>query len=382
MPFARPSLTDLREQAAQDMASELPGSDPLLRFSNLYILSQLVAGMSHLHYGYLDWIAQQAVPFTATDEFLEGWAALVNVFREPATQASGTVTFPGINGTLLPSGTPLVRGDNKTFHTTANGTVAGGFVTVPVIADADATGATGAWGNCPAGTLFTISQAVAGVTSTGTAATTFTGGADVELDDSLRARMLFGFQHQPQGGDANDYIAWALTVNGVTRVWVCPNLAGPGTVSVFFMMDQTEVAHGGFPQGTNGVSANDKGPGGVPRDVVATGDQLAVANALCAVAPVTALVYAVAPTQQTVPITIDGISAATTTTRNAIAAAITNVFLQYATITGAGTTVPLSYIESAIAAVPGTTGFVITSPAGNVVVAAGALPVLGTVTYT
>jgi uncharacterized phage protein gp47/JayE len=37
------------------------------------------AGMSHLHYAYLDYIALQTNPFTATDEWLAGWMALTDI---------------------------------------------------------------------------------------------------------------------------------------------------------------------------------------------------------------------------------------------------------------------------------------------------------------
>jgi uncharacterized phage protein gp47/JayE len=43
--------------------------------------------------------------------------------------------------------------------------------------------------------------------------------------------------------------------------------------------------------------------------------------------------------------------------------------------------VALSYIESAIAAISGTAGFVITSPTANIQGTTGQLPVLGTITW-
>src|SRR6202051_1725853 len=104
MPYSRPTLTDLRGQAAADISSGIQGSDPLLRFSSLQILGTALAGLAQEQYGYTDWVSIQANPFTATDEFLEAWAALKNVFREAATQAGmvvpGQVTFPGTSGTL------------------------------------------------------------------------------------------------------------------------------------------------------------------------------------------------------------------------------------------------------------------------------------------
>lgn len=376
MPFSRPSLSDLRAQVAQDLAAALPGTDPLLAFSNLGVLMQVSAGMAHLHFGYLDWIASQSQPFTCSGEYLEAWAALKGVIRIPAARATGTVTFNGTNGTVLSSGQALVRGDGQKYTTTTGGTVSGGVVTVSAQADADPAGLSGAAGNCAVGSQLSLASAVAGIGATGAAATAFTGGADLETDDSLRSRMLLAYQAPPHGGDADDYVTWARQVAGVTRAWCVPHGYGAGTVIIYFMMDVTEAAYGGFPQGTNGCAAAET------RDIVATGDQLAVANYILPLQPVTALVYARAPAQNTVNFTISGLSAASTDTKNAVAAAISATFATYGTIAAGSTTVALSLIESAIAAVPLTTGFVVTTPSGNITSAAGSLPVLGTITWT
>ncbi len=383
MPYARPAPSDLRTQVSQDIASSVPGSNPLLRFSNLGIIGTTQASMTYLMYGYIDYVAQQSNPFTATDEYLEAWAALKNVFRIPASVASGTIRFPAPTTESIPSGTPISRFDGVNYVTTGTSTWASGFVTVPASAVADPAGETGAIGNCDVGTAFTLGIAVAGVTSTGAAATRFTGGANLELDAALRARMLLAYQNPPHGGDATDYVEWALAVPGVTRAWCVPNAFGSGTVAVYVMLDNSESAHGGFPQGTNGVSQNDHGPNaGAPRDVVASGDQLIVADAICLVQPVTALVYVLAPTPATINFTISGISSASTATKAAVAAMISGVFALSATITPSTSTLSMSLIEAAIATVPGTEGFVIVLPAGNIVTATGRLPVLGTIAYT
>lgn len=376
MPFARPSLADLRTQVAQDVAAALPGADPLLRFSNLGILAAIQAGLAHLHYGYLDWIAQQSNPFTASGEFLEAWAALKGVIRVPAAQASGTITFTGANGTVLSSGVVVVRGDGKTYTTTTGGTVSGGVVTVSAAADADPGGLLGAFGNCSSGTVLSLAVAVAGIATAGAAATAFTGGADLETDDSLRERMLLAYQAPAHGGNAADYVVWAREVAGVTRAWCVPHGYGPGTVLVYVMLDVTESAYGGFPQGANGCATGEN------RDTAATGDQLAVANHVFPLQPVTALVYVQAPSANTVNFTISGLAGAGTTVQNNVKAAIAAVFADHGAVAAGATTVHLSLVEAAIVAVPGTSGFVITTPGGDIVSAAGALPVLGTVTWT
>lgn len=385
MPYSRPTLTQLRTQAAADISAGLPGADGLLRFSSLNILGTALAGLAQLQYGYTDWVSQQANPFTASEEFLEAWAALKNVFREAATQAGlavpGQVTFPGTNTTQLPVGTPLVRGDGVGFTTTSLGTVTGGSVTVNAVANADPSGLTGAIGNCAVGTVMTLGTAIAGIQSTGSVTTAFTGGADVENDTSLRARMLQAYQNVPQGGASKDYVTWALEVNGVTRAWCNGNGFGAGTVVVYTMFDVTESANNGFPQGVSGVATLETR--GTP---TATLDLLAVANSIYPLRPVTALVYSVAPAQQVVNFTITGSAGFSAATKALIASAIQGIFVLYgsplSTVAGQNGIIDISYINSAIAAISGTAGFVVTVPTGNIVGTTGQLPTLGTITWS
>ena len=370
MPYARPTLTDLRNQVAQDIASALPGSDALLRFSNLNITGVAQANLANLHYGYLDWIAKQSNPFTASDEYLEGWAALKGVYRKAASSASGSVTFAGTNGVVIPAGTVLVRGDGVTASTAADVVVAGGAVTVLATMTADPAGATGAFGNGVVGVGMALSQAIGGIQANGVVSKAFTGGADIETDDALRSRMLLAYQSTPQGGARNDYVAWAEGVAGITRAWCVPNGFGAGTVVVYIMLDVSNAAFNGFPQGSNGVAA------GEPRATAASGNQLAVANAILALQPVTALVYVVAPVATPINFSINGIPAAK---RSAVQAAIADVFFRNAAATGGST--PIAFIWSAIAAVAGVSDFVIVSPSTDIVNAVGTLPTVGIITY-
>jgi uncharacterized phage protein gp47/JayE len=376
MPFSRPTLTDLKAQVAADVQANLQGVSALLRYAVVRVVTIVQAGLAYLHYGYLDWISKQAVPWTATDEYLAGWGALKDTYLKGATEASGTALFVGtVGASLPPAGTTIVRGDNRTYVSTADATMDGlGNVSIPAI---DTT--PGASGNCDAGTVLSLGTAFPGIQSTGSAATAFTGGADVEEQEDFQSRVIEAYQQPIQGGDKDDYVKWATDVPGVTRAWCRPNGAGAGTVVVYTMFDDAESAHGGFPQGTNGVSQFDQGPDGLPRDTSATGDQLTVADAIIVKQPVTALVYSCAPLQNVVNFTITGLTTASAATKAAIAAAISDVFLRNGDPTGA--TVNLGDIESAIAAISGTDGFVITVPAGNITSAIGSLPVLGTITY-
>jgi uncharacterized phage protein gp47/JayE len=384
MPYARPTLSQLRAQVAADLQASPAGSDPLLRFSSLNVLGRALAGLANSQYGYTDYVALQAVPFTATDEYLEAWAALKSVYREPATQAGastpGQITFPGTNGYQIPIGTVVTRGDGVQYTTTSLGTVAAGIVTVNAEANADPTGLTGAFGNCAVGTVMTLATAIAGISSTGSVTTAFTGGADIETDDSLRARMLYAYQNPPQGGAVSDYVTWAKQVSGVTRAWCNPNGFGAGTVVVYAMLDSAESANNGFPVGTNGVATSETR--GTP---VATGDQLTIANYIYPLRPATALVYVCSPNQLVVNFTISGTSGFSSATKALIQSAIAGVFAMYgspvSSTAGQNGVIDLSYIQSAIAAISGTQGFVITSPTANIQGTTGQLPVLGTILW-
>lgn len=370
MPYSRPTLTDLDNQVAQDIAAALPGSDPLLRFSNLGITGKAQARLANLHYGYIDWISKQANPFTAEGEFLEAWAALKSIYRKPAASASGSVTFSGANGLVIPSGTGLVRGDGVTAQTTADATVAGGAAVVNATITADPAAQSGAFGNTALGVSMSLAQAIAGIQANGTVTTAFVGGADIETDDSLRGRMLAAYQAPPQGGDEADYVSWAMQVPGVTRAWCVRNGLGAGTVIVYIMLDSSDAAYNGFPQGANGVASSET------RSTPATGDQLAVANYLYPVQPVTALVYVMAPTASPVNFTISGIVVAN---RAAVQSAIAGVLLQNGSAKGGA--IPIAFVWSAIASVSGITDFVISTPSGDITNAVGTLPTVGAITW-
>ena len=311
MPFPRPSLTEQRAQVAADIDAALPGLEARFRYSNIGIIGDVQAGGVHGLYGYLDWIARQSVPFTATDEYLEGWAALAKLTRKPASRAYGTARFTATTGKQIPASQSVTRSDGFTYVTTALASESGGYIDAPIRA---VTG--GVDGNAPDGTTLSLGIAISGVTGTGAAQDAIGGGADVERDNELRSRMLEAFANPEQGGSITDYARWAREIPGVTRAWVQPSIQGPGTIGIFFMMDAAEAVHAGFPQGTDGCSTYET------RDTTATGDQLIVANALFPRQTVQSVVYAVAPIPNTLNFTIAGLSAASDATKNAIAAAI------------------------------------------------------------
>ena len=367
MPYSRPTLTALRNQAVQDITSSgVPGLDGLLRNAVLRVLAWCMAGLAYSEYGYLDYIARESVPFTATDEFLEAWAALIGIFRKDATPAIGQAQFVvGTPDTSVASGTAMTRQDAVPYTTTADATVDGaGTLVVSIIAAVN-----GAATNCDPGTPIGFDTPIAGISNAGLIlAPGCTGGADQETDAELRTRMLAKYAAPPQGGSAADYQQWALEVPGVTRAWVQSNGAGPGSVVVRFMLDDAQAAHDGFPQGTDGVSSNE------PRGIAATGDQLAVADHIWPVQPVTALVYAMAPERWPIDVTLLDLASDSPEMEAAIIASIEDMYLVVAELGG---TIFPSDLYEAILATPGVGEFTMSAPSVPITADPGALPYMG-----
>ncbi|WP_069267429.1 baseplate J/gp47 family protein [Paraburkholderia nodosa] len=388
MPYSRPTLTQLRTQIWSDIQTGLSSILAFLQKAVLKILGAALAAMIWGVYGYLDWIAKQAVPWTADDEYLAGWGALKSTYLKEATATVLNVLFTGaVPGTPVNAGAGVSRQDNALYTVLSSTQVANdGTVTVEVQAMV-----AGSAANCDNGTAMTLTTAIAGIPSTGAVSGTVTPGADVEEQEDYRTRVMDAYQSPVQGGAQNDYVKWATDIAGVTRAWCLPNGFGVGTVVLYFMMDDAESAHSGFPQGTNGVSQYDEGPGGLPRGIVASGDQLMVADKIVSEQPVTALLYACSPIENQIGFTISGLSSAGTTTQAAVNSALADIFIRTGEPQG---TIDWSDLTGAVNSVSGTSGYLITAVTStvagvttslptnaNITTSTGQLPVLGTVNY-
>lgn len=176
--------------------------------------------------------AAALVPYSWGD-YLDAHAEVIGLERKPAVTASGEVTFSGTNGTVIAVGTQVgaVQTDPEidppTFATTESGTIAAGEVTLTVEAS-DA----GVQGNVAAGAVTELLTPISGVTVTNDEA--IVGGADAEVDEDLRERIMMEYQGRGPGV-VNDYKRWALAYPGVGRATVVPVFNGPGTVQVIAM---------------------------------------------------------------------------------------------------------------------------------------------------
>ncbi|CAM5772022.1 hypothetical protein LMIY3S_03704 [Labrys miyagiensis] len=240
MTWTTPTIETLRQQG-RDYVTAATGVGAVIPNSPMRVITDANSGMASLVMQYIDWLSRQLLPDTAESEWLVRQANIwLKRGRKQATYSSGEAAFTGTVGFPVPAGTPLTAG-NILFETAEGITLGTGPTNAPIVAQVG-----GASGNLDPGSTLSLAEAIPGVTGTATVVS-LAGGVDAESDDELRIRVLDRIQQPPMGGDANDYVAWAMSVPGVTRAWCAPNEQGVGTVTLRFMMDDLRATTDGFP---------------------------------------------------------------------------------------------------------------------------------------
>ncbi|MDI3259705.1 MAG: baseplate J/gp47 family protein [Sinobacteraceae bacterium] len=361
MPVSSPPLSTLNARLLAEIAARVEGATPQLRRSILGAIATALAGALHGLYGYVSQLAVRGVPSTATGPALDGWASLWGLARAPAAAASGSIVITGQAGLLVPAGSQLQSLVGVEYALDADATIGpGGTVTASVtalLAQAD--------GNQSPGAILSFISPLSGVDPTATVASGgLTGGADIETDDALRARLIDYLSNAPQGGSQADYVRWALSVTGVSRAWCMPLYSGIGTVRVYIADDSYVGATLASPALVSAVQAyiDSIKPVGVAY-VDAGGN---VQNGL----------EVVAPTAQPVDITAT-VAPDTTDIRAAVTANLKDLF---AAASPEGT-IKLHQIYKAFLDAPGLTDFTLSAPTADQVAAPGAILTLGAVTW-
>jgi uncharacterized phage protein gp47/JayE len=352
MPFVRPTLQELIDRIQSDLTTRLTLAGVVLRRSVVYVMARVQAAAAHLLHGHLEFLSKQLFPDTSEVEFLERHASIFGLSRLAATYAVGIITVSGTNGTDIPSGTVLQRADGISYTVNALVTIAGGVATPTVTA-----AAAGIDGNAAAGVVLTFASPVSGANATApVGGGGLIGGTDTESDDALRARLLTRLAQPPHGGNAADYITWAKEVGGVTRAWVYGQEVGAGTVTVRFVRDNDGAGAAIIPD---------------------AGEIAAVQAYLDARRPVTATVFAAAPTADVLNFTIHVVPD-TSATRAAVQAELADLLQRDSS---PGSTTLLSQIRVAVGLAAGVTDFSITAPAADVTHLTGHMATMGAITW-
>lgn len=344
MAFERPTLSDILERVSADVESRLTKEQ--IRRSNARVYERVLSGASHEIHGRIDWLQKQLFFQTAEAEYLDRWASVFGVYRKAATAAAGTVRVSfSAEPVDVPVGTVLQADAGAQYQTVGSPTTAGVVEVEALLAGAD--------GNLEAGDVISFVSPVAGVDSAAECLGV-SGGADAETDEELRARLLERARERPAGGAAQDYVAWAKEVAGVTRAWVSQGTQ-PGTVIVDIVCDDNA-------------------------DIIPSAETVAAVQVhIDAVRPVTAIATVEAPATQAVNISISSLLPSTTAVQEAVERALADLFIAEAE---PGALMYLSHIRAAISGAAGEIDSKVTAPTADIQAPAGTLLTLGTITWS
>ncbi|MDQ2080470.1 baseplate J/gp47 family protein [Xanthobacteraceae bacterium Astr-EGSB] len=374
--FAIPTLRDLTERSRRSFRVNLPGSDAWLWPNNIYASAKVLAGMVFEVFGFADYIYRQRFAGLADGENLDLHGQEYGLARRPAAPAGGYVTLTAAGSVTVDAGARFVRADGVEYRATAPAQLTtAGAIDIEVVAaiDGKAANAEAATPLVIASGVTTDADVLAEVASGG-----IVGGADVETDGpewtsdlgTFRGRILFRKRNPPHGGAPADYVMWATSVSGVTRVFVERRWGGPGTVRVFVLMDDL------YPDGIP------------PAPTLAHVDAFIQSEA-----PAGAYVTVGAPTPRVVDVTISGLYPDTSDVRESVLAELRAAFRRLSRVAGGDVSIASmpflaapesfsrSWIWQAVANASGEQRHVIVQPAADVSLHTGELPVLGTVTF-
>ena len=230
------------------------------------------------------WWARQYMPDSADDEeMILRHANTWGTEQRGAIKAVGAVLIQGTAGVTIASGISLSSSTGETYVTTAGGTIGvTGTLTVP----AEAVTA-GADGNLEAGVKLSTVSAQPDI-STVTVSTAFSGGADEQTPEEIKAAYLQRIREPPHGGSSADYKVWVGEVADVYAVRVVEDWVGRGSVGIVVVLKDED----GSPR--------------VPttEELATIADYLGAEGSQTGVRPVTARVIVVAGELVEVPVTV------------------------------------------------------------------------------
>lgn len=351
------SPSEISAQLRGTLRRYLPGTDALLWPNNLTPIVKTVAAAMHDMHLRGAWLYDQIFASTATVQHLERHAAELGLYRRPQSRATGQVVLTAVPDTIYPAGIRFLHGARLYTSVSDARSTIGGTLTVTIASD-------------ERGAVQDIEPAIeieradpaqfVGLATTATVdADGISGGADLESDASLRARVLDRKRRPPQGGAYSDYEQIARAIPGVTKAWAYPFADQPGIVGVWFL----------FQDRANGVPTS--------------GDVETVQAILDGRRLIRAGVVANAPIPAPVDVVIAGLVRDATATRAAIELSLRAMFADRARpgVASDPFTFSRSWVWEAVSKAAGEDRHILVSPPIDMTWSDGSMPVLGAISY-
>ena len=282
MPIEIPTVAEITADIINKIESEFSITIPALpQISFFRSFAKVLAGVIWLLYKYGQRIMVNLLPSTADGDQLDNFGRLFkDLLRIKALNFIGTSIFTREAGTtgdiVIQEGHKLKNPAGATYYVLDEITLLDGNPTV--IADIQSSDS-GTIASMAIGGILTLDPSITNLQDTSIINTITQQASDEETHENYRTRLIERFSQRPQGGAKQDYIAWAKTVAGVTRVFPYDN--GFSTAEIYFLRDDDGDENGDrIPDSTeitavtNAIDASDKIPIGDFLRVLAPNERL------------------------------------------------------------------------------------------------------------
>jgi len=208
--------------------------------SDFVIRGKALAGLISALYGDQQKVYKDGFINTMRPEALLLKGQDLGIAKQPATPAdSPQVRVTGTDGTIIAPGslTFLYVPTNVLYSNVNGGTIASGHLDLQIQATV-----VGQIGNVKAPDTLTVVSPPTGVNTSASVMQNIADGADIETDDSYRARLLSREQQPPAGGNQTDYPNFAFSADpSVRSAFIRRFGRGLGTVDIYITTGTTDI---------------------------------------------------------------------------------------------------------------------------------------------
>lgn len=246
MSLTTPTTSQLRDTILAQIESSLSQTVPLLPKAALRVLAAIFAGVAIILYRYAGFIFLQLFVKYASFEAttvngktirpLVDWGELIGEGPpDDGTQAQLVIAVTVVTQSGQINAGTLYTGQNGVTYSVVSSVLlnaASVSVTIRAVDDPNRGEGYGTIGNLANGSKVSLAVTLANVAREATVTSTAVEGAEPELEETYRQRVIQRFQRRPQGGAYADYWTWARDASGVVNVYPYAS-ATPGVVEVY-----------------------------------------------------------------------------------------------------------------------------------------------------